>query len=835
MSIIEAERRLEPVTVTVQVGDGSLTFETGKLAKQADGAVVVRSGDTMVLATAQGRTEPREGADFFPLTVDVEERMYAAGKIPGGFFKREGRPTEKAILTARMIDRPIRPLWPKGYRNEVQCIATVLSADMVVPHDILAINGVSAALMISPMPFLGPIGAVRMGLIDGSLVVNPTLQESEHESELDLIVVGTREGLTMVEAGGNQVPEATILEALDIAHREIVKLCDAQEELRSRAGKPKWVDANVTSDLQSRFGDEISKRIAEQGIREAGAVVEELVQRECGDLSMGSTQDDVLREQQVRMALAMILEKQRLAAVEGAVREQFESDLRELTEAEQDSKELKSAKRHLLYERIIETVELSFPVGPATVDGDGPVVKDALTKSYVKKACDAIYKDLVRKKIAVEKRRPDGRSEEEIRAVSCEVSVSPRTHGSGLFTRGQTQIMTLLTLGTAKEGQRIDDLSLEQDRRYMHHYNFPPFSVGETGMMRGPKRRDIGHGALAQRALEAVIPPAEEFPYTIRLVSETLESNGSSSMGSVCGSTLALMDAGVPITAPVSGIAMGLVKEGDDYVILTDIQGAEDHLGDMDFKVAGTRDGITALQMDIKITGVSREIMERALAQARRAREAILERMLQAIEKPRDVLAEHAPRISSIQINPEYIGMVIGKGGETIRALEADHEVQIDIEEDGTILVYATEGTKADAAISAITALTKEPEVGDQYTGRVVKTTDFGAFVELKKGTDGLLHVSNVGPGRVNHIEDVIQRGDILDVLVQEVDKARGRIGLKLVQKHENGAMVSPEELVERAKHAPPREPREERPRGDRRGGRGGRGPRREREESRAD
>ncbi len=418
------------------------------------------------------------------------------------------------------------------------------------------------------------------------------------------------------------------------------------------------------------------------------------------------------------------------------------------------------------------------------------------------------------------------------------MGVSPRTHGSGLFTRGQTQIMTLLTLGTAKEGQRIDDLSLETDRRYMHHYNFPPYSVGETGRMGSPKRRDIGHGALAQRALEAVIPTADEFPYTIRLVSETLESNGSSSMGSVCGSTLALMDAGVPITAPVSGIAMGLVKEGDDYVILTDIQGAEDHLGDMDFKVAGTRDGITALQMDIKITGVSREIMEQALAQAKEARVAILGRMLQAIPEPREALASHAPRISTIQINPEYIGMVIGKGGETIRSLESEYEVQIDIEEDGTILVYATEGTKGDAAIEAIRTLTKEPEVGDQYTGKVVKTTDFGAFVELKKGTDGLLHVSNVGPGRVNHIEDVISRGDVLDVLVQEVDKARGRIGLKLVQKHENGALVSPEELVERAKDAPPREPREERPRGDRdrRGGRGGRGgPRREREESRSE
>jgi polyribonucleotide nucleotidyltransferase len=388
--------------------------------------------------------------------------------------------------------------------------------------------------------------------------------------------------------------------------------------------------------------------------------------------------------------------------------------------------------------------------------------------------------------------------------------------------------MTLLTLGTMKEGQRIDDLSLEQNRRYMHHYNFPPFSVGETGFMRGPKRRDIGHGAMVQRALQVVVPPAEEFPYTIRIVSETLESNGSSSMGSVCGSTLALMDAGVPIKAPVSGIAMGLVKEGDDYVILTDIQGAEDHLGDMDFKVAGTRDGITALQMDIKITGVTQEIMRNALEQAGRARNAILDVMLEAIPESRSELADHAPRISSVQINPEYIGMVIGKGGETIRALEADYDVQIDIEEDGTILVYATEGTKADAAISAITALTKEPEVGDTYTGKVVKTTQFGAFVELKKGTDGLLHVSNVGPGRVAHIEDVITRGDILDVVVQEVDKARGRIGLKLVNKHENGTMVSPEELIERAKAAPPRPPEEDRPRRDGDRGRRDRGPRRE-------
>ncbi|MGE5689689.1 MAG: polyribonucleotide nucleotidyltransferase [Pseudomonadota bacterium] len=809
--------------VSVQVGRDELSFETGKLAKQADGAVVVRQGETMVLATAQGRTEAREGADFFPLTVDVEERMYAAGKIPGGFFKREGRPTERAILTARMIDRPIRPLWPKGFKNEVQVICTTLSADMVTPHDILCINGASAALMISPLPFMGPVGAVRIALVDGELVVNPTLQESESESGLDLIVVGTKDGLTMVEAGANEVPEDRLLEAFELAHREIRKLCEAQEDLRSQAGKPKWLDPSLTEELEREHGHTIWTRIQEQGLREAAAAVEELVAQLAPPLTMESTDEDVLRTMQVRQSLGMLLDKQRQVACEGPVREQFDAELRALTEAEDDSKELRSAKRSLLFERIVEGVQLPFPVGPATAEGEGPAVKDALTRQFVKRAAEAIYKDVVRKKIAVEKRRPDGRGTEEIRPIECEVGVSPRTHGSALFTRGQTQIMSLLTLGTAKEGQRIDDLSLETDRRYMHHYNFPPYSVGETGFMRGPKRRDIGHGALAQRALEAVIPSAEEFPYTIRIVSETLESNGSSSMGSVCGSTLALMDAGVPITSPVSGIAMGLVKEGDDYVILTDIQGAEDHLGDMDFKVAGTREGITALQMDIKITGVTQEIMRNALEQASRARSFILDRMLEAIPEPRTELAGHAPRISTVKINPDYIGKVIGKGGETIRALEADHEVQIDIEEDGTILIYATSGEKADAAIAAINALTKDPEVGDTYTGKVVKTTQFGAFVELTKGTDGLLHVSNVGPGRVGHIEDVIVRGDVLDVVVQEVDRERGRIGLKLVAKHENGNLVQPEELIERAKDAPPRPPEEERPRGDRRGGRGGR------------
>src|SRR6266852_837774 len=669
---IATERRAQ---VSVQVGNQEITFETGKLAKQADGAVVVRSGETMVLATAVGRPEAREGADFFPLT-------------------------------------------------------------------------------ISPLPFFGPVGAVRIGRIDGELVVNPTLQQNWTESAMDLIVVGTKDGLTMVEAGADEVPEDVLLEALELAHGEIRKLCEAQEELRRQAGKAKWLDNDLTAEIEGSHGHTIWERIQSDGLREAATAIDELTVQLAGEITMDSTEEDIQRQTQVRSSLNALLEKQRLVAVEGPVREQFESGLRALTDAEQDSKELKSAKRHLLFEQIVNGVELPFPVGPATVGGEEPPAKDSLTKSYVKKAAEAIYKDLVRKKIAIDKRRPDGRGTEEIRPIEVEVGVNPRAHGSGLFTRGQTQVLSTLTLGTAKEGQRIDDLSLETDRRFMHHYNFPPYSVGETGFMRGPKRRDIGHGALAQRSLEPVIPSTDEFPYTIRIVSETLESNGSSSMGSVCGSTLALMDAGVPIKAPVSGIAMGLVKEGDDYVILTDIQGAEDHLGDMDFKVAGTREGITGLQMDIKITGVTREIMQAALEQAKRAREIILDKMLEAIPEVRSELNENAPRISTVKIDPEKIGMVIGKGGETIRALESEHEVQIDIEEDGTILIYATDGAKASSAIAAIESLTKEPEVGDQFNNaKVVKTTQFGAFVELKKGTDGLLHVSNVGPGRVGHIE----------------------------------------------------------------------------------
>ena len=499
-------------TVSVTVGDQELTFESGKMAKQADGAVVVRSGETMVLAAATGRMEAREGADFFPLTVDVEERMYAAGKIPGGFFKREGRASERAILTARMIDRPIRPLWPKGYKNEVHVVCTTLSADLVTAHDILCINGASAALMVSPLPFMGPVGAVRIGRIDGEFVVNPPLPSLEEESTLDLVVVGSKDALTMIEAGADEVPEATMLEAFELAHREIVKICEAQEDLRRQVGKEKWLDPELTEELEREHAPRIQERIGAEGLREAGTVVEELVAELSPQLSMDSTEDDIRRQIQVRSSLAMILERQRLEAVLTPVRDQFEDELKALTEAEQDSKELKSAKRSLLFDRIEEEIQLPFPAGAPASDEDTPVVKDSITRQFVKKAAESIYKELVRRKIAVDKRRPDGREPEEIRAITCEVGVSPRTHGSALFTRGQTQILSLLTLGTAKEGQRIDDLSLETDRRYMHHYNFPPYSVGETGFMRGPKRRDIGHGALAQRALEPMIPSLRGLP-----------------------------------------------------------------------------------------------------------------------------------------------------------------------------------------------------------------------------------------------------------------------------------------------------------------------------------
>lgn len=797
-----------PTRVSVQIGDSEISFETGKLAKQASGAVWVQSGKSSVLSAATGRPEAREGADFFPLTVDVEEKMYAAGKIPGGFFKREGRSGEKATLTARMIDRPIRPLWPKGFRNEVQIVNTVMSVDMVNAHDILAINGSSAALMISELPFMGPIGAVRVGLFDGDFKVNPTLEEME-TSELDLLVCGSLDAITMVECGAEIVPEETIVEGLEFAHEQIKKLCQAQIELTEKVGKAKWTDQATIEDFRSRYTERIDEAIQKNGIVAASEWVNDtLVSDASPSLSMSSTEEDIVARTRAKMTLGILFNEAVSSAAKAIVKEQFGDKVSAMSDAEQDSKELKSAKRNLIVQDVLANVKLSFP-------GGAEEGFDATTASALKAAVDALYKEIVRKKIAVDKRRPDGRSEKEIRPIACEVGVVPRTHGSGLFTRGQTQVLSLCTLGTPREEQRIDDLSLQTNKYYMHHYNFPPFSVGETGFMRGPKRRDIGHGALAERALVAVIPDLEDFPYTIRIVSETLESNGSSSMASVCGSTLSLLDVGVPIKAPVAGIAMGLIVEGDDYVILTDIQGAEDHLGDMDFKVAGTQEGITALQLDIKITGLTSDLLREALEQAREARLSILDTMAATIGEPRAELNENAPRIEITQVEPDQIGMVIGKGGETIRGLESDYECQIDIQEDGQIRVYGANAAGAKGCVEAIENITKPIEVGDEFEGTVVKMAEFGAFVELKKGTDGLLHVSRMGPDRVENPEDIMKRGDVIGVKVVEVDPSRGRIGLVWIKDQEGNPVEIREEK--------PRAPREGGDRGDRGGrGRGG-------------
>ncbi len=688
--------------VTVEIGGTEISFETGKLAKQASGSVVVQSGDTMVLSTATAGN--LRDVDFLPLTVDVEERMYAAGKIPGSFFKREGRSGEKGTLTARMIDRPIRPLFPKGWRRETQIVSIPMSIDHVVPYDILAMNGSSAALMVSDIPFPMPVGAVRIGQDEeGNFVVNPD-EEWNLESPLDLVVCGTEEAILMVEAGANEISEAAILDALDIAHDEIKKLCAAQRELAEKAGKPKTevevpqVDESLFSQLTTQFGEKLS---------EATSVIDKL-----------DRQDATKKvEEEVFAALA----------------------------------------------------------------GDEAAEEYAVKKAATQMAFDRLEKETIRRRIAVDKKRPDGRAADEIREIWIEVGVAPRTHGSAIFTRGQTQGFSVAALGTTRDEMRLDTLGLETSKRYFHHYNFPPFSVGEAGFMRGPKRRDIGHGALAERALVPVVPDPEEFPYTIRVVSDILESNGSSSMASVCGSSLALMDAGVKIKRPVAGIAMGLIKEGDDYIVLSDIAGVEDHLGDMDFKVAGTSEGITALQMDIKITGVTFDILRDALAQAKDGRTHILGKMSEAISEPREELSKYAPTIGQIQIDTEKIGMIIGKGGETIRALSDEFEAQIDIDDDGIIRVFAVSGEQGAALLDRIRTMTKEVEIGDQFKGKVVKTTTFGAFVELSKGNDGLLHISNVKPGeRVDTVEDVLNRGDEIDVRVVEVDKERGRVGLRL-------------------------------------------------------
>jgi polyribonucleotide nucleotidyltransferase len=699
--------------VSVEISGEEISFETGRMAKQASGAVVVKQGDTMVLCTAVAGGV--RDTDFMPLTVDVEERMYAAGKIPGSFFKREGRPGEKGTLTARMIDRPIRPLFPKDWRYDTQLVAIPLSIDHVHPYDILAMNGASTALMISDIPLPTPVGAVRIGKIDGDFVVNPPepelLADAETPSDLDLIVAGTEDAILMVEAGANEIPEAEILDALDIAHAEIKKLCALQRDLAAKVGKAKkefapiQVDAALLEQIRASHGEKL----------DAATQVE----------------DKLERQDATKAVEEEILEQYGPVPGEGASEEQFAA-----------AKERRQA------------AQLAF---------------------------DKLEKSIIRERIAVHKKRPDGRSENEIRDISIEVGVLPRTHGSALFTRGQTQALSVVAMGTLKEEMRLDTLGLETKKFYWHHYNFPPFSVGEAGRMGGVKRRDIGHGALAERALAPMVPSIEEFPYSIRVVSDILESNGSSSMASVCGSSLSLMDAGVPIKRPVAGIAMGLIKEGDDYVVLTDIAGVEDHLGDMDFKVAGTDRGITALQMDIKITGVTFDILRDALAQAKEARTFILGKMHEVIGAPRDQLSQFAPRIQTIQIDPSQIGLLIGKGGETIRGLAEEYESQIDVNDDGQVLIYSANGELGDALVERIRVMMKEVEVGDEYDGKVVKTTTFGAFIELSKGTDGLLHISNVSPGeRVETVEDVLNKGDEVKVRVVEVDRERGRIGLRL-------------------------------------------------------
>jgi polyribonucleotide nucleotidyltransferase len=690
--------------VSVEIGGRQIVFETGRLAKQASGAVLVAAGDTRVLSTATAGN--LRDIDFMPLTVDVEERMYAAGKIPGSFFKREGRAGESATLIARMIDRPLRPLFPKGWRYETQLVGIPLSVDHDNPYDMLAMNGASAALMVSSIPFPTPVGAVRIGKVEGNFVVNPT-EEQQLTADLDLVVAGTDEAILMVEAGANEITEAEMLDALDIAHGEIKKICAAQRELAERVSKPKLevvvptVDEGLYREIQASHG----------------AALDEAT----------SVEDKLARQDATKAVEAQVLEK---------------------------------------------------------YSGDPSADTYADYRQKAQLAFDKLEKNTIRQRIAVQKRRPDGRSAEEIRPISVEVGLLPRAHGSALFTRGQTQANSVVALGTTREEMRLDNLGLETSKRYFHHYNFPPFSVGEAGFMRGPKRRDIGHGALAERALVPMIPTQEEFPYTIRVVSDILESNGSSSMASVCGSSLSLMDAGVPLKRPVAGVAMGLIKEGDDYIVLTDIAGVEDHLGDMDFKVAGTERGITALQMDIKITGVTFDILRDALAQAKDGRMFILGKMAESIESPRSELSEFAPRISSIQIDPDKIGLLIGKGGETIRGLSEEYEAQIDVEDDGTVRVYAQTGAQGDALVERIRGMTKEVEVGDEFPGaKVVKTTTFGAFVELAKGTDGLLHISNIAPGqRPATVEEVLNKGDEIHVRVVEVDKERGRIGLRLAE-----------------------------------------------------
>ncbi|MBQ2449175.1 MAG: polyribonucleotide nucleotidyltransferase [Peptococcaceae bacterium] len=684
---------------SIQVGGRALTLETGRMAKQASGAVFCTYGDTAVLVTAVGAKEPKEGVDFFPLTVDYEEKLYAAGKIPGGFLKREGKASEKAILSSRLIDRPIRPLFPKGYRNDVQVVATVLSVDMDNAPDCLAMVGASAALHLSQIPFMGPIAGVVVGLVDGEFVINPN-QEQEEKSTLHLTVAGTADAVMMVEAGAQEVPEMVILDAIMFGHEEIKKIVAAIEEFRAEA------------------------------------------------LALELAKEKVVPE------LKVIPEE-----IEAAVKEYAYDNLLEAIRIK--DKHTRDAAAEAVKEEAVQHLLEQFPEQEADL----------------RAALDGLMKYIVRRLITVDKIRPDGRAMTEVRQLTCEVDILPRPHGSALFTRGQTQILSTVTLGAAREEQILDGLDNESSKRYIHHYNFPPYSVGEARPMRGPGRREIGHGALAERALEPVIPSDEEFPYTIRVVSEALESNGSTSMGSVCGSTMSLMAAGVPIKRPVSGVAMGLIREENEFSVLTDLQGLEDALGDMDFKVAGTTEGVTAIQMDIKIAGINRAILEQALKQAHDGRMFILDAMLKAIPAVRPELSPYAPRVITMMINPDKIRDVIGPGGKIIKKIVEDTGVKIDIEDDGRVMIMSNDAEASAKAVKIIEDIVAEVEVGRTYMGKVVRITDFGAFVEVLPGKDGLVHISQLALERVKKVEDVVNVGDEIMVKCVEIDE-KGRVNL---------------------------------------------------------
>lgn len=694
-----------------------LILETGRLAQQANGSVLIRYGDTVVLCTATASKEPREGIDFFPLTVDYEERLYAVGKIPGGFIKREGRPSEKAILSARLIDRPIRPLFPKGYHNDVHVVATVLSVDQDNPPDVTAMVGVSAALAVSDIPFYAPTAAVLVGLVDGQLVINPTLEQME-KSDLHLVVAGTKEAIMMVEAGANEVPEETVLEGILLAHENIKTLVEFIEDFTAEA-----YQQGLTKDKLQVESPELPE-IFDREFRSYGEPQLEEAIRECA----GEPKKKLDRE-----------------AFIANIREQI---IQGFLEQHPD-------------------LEEEYP--------------DYST--YCQKVLDELEKNIMRRLILAENLRIDGRKTDEIRPITCEVGILPRTHGTGLFVRGETQVLTVATLGAVSDEQILDGLGVEESKRYMHHYNFPPYSVGEARPMRGPGRREIGHGALAERALEAVLPSEDDFPYTIRLVSEVLGSNGSTSMGSVCGSTLALMDAGVPIKRPVAGVAMGLIKEGSQVAVLTDIQGIEDALGDMDFKVAGTTEGITALQMDIKVAGTTREILTMALEQARKGRLHILNKMLAVIPEPRPELSPYAPRIIQTTVDPDKIRDIIGPGGKVIKKIIEETGVEIDIEDDGRIFIAAADGASGEKALNIIERLTKDVEIGQIYVGKVTRTADFGAFVEVIPGVlglpgkEGLVHISQLSDARVEKVEDEVRAGD--EILVKAIGfDPQGRLKL---------------------------------------------------------